>query len=71
MAPMEYTLMVYNSNGKGTVLWKSVFGSGNRHGKRKKTFNVEDAISIKVSFMRYMKWARVIIPIVFVEIEMV
>ena len=34
MAQMEYTLMVYSPNGKGMVLWKIVFRSGNRHGKR-------------------------------------
>ena len=34
MAPIEYALMVYSPNGKGMVLRKIVFRSGNRHGKR-------------------------------------
>ena len=32
MASMEYTLMVYNLNGKGLVLSKFVFENGNRCG---------------------------------------
>ena len=34
MAPVEYTPFVYSSSGKGTVLWKIHFRSGNGHGKR-------------------------------------
>ena len=34
MVPMKYNLLVYSPNGKGMVLWKVVFGRGNRHGKR-------------------------------------
>ena len=36
MAPSECNFMVYTPNGKGTVLLKIVFRSGNRHGKRQK-----------------------------------
>ena len=34
IVPIEYTLTVYSPNGKGMVLWKIIFGSGNGHGKR-------------------------------------
>ena len=34
LTPIEYALMVYSPNGKGMVLRKIVFRSGNRHGKR-------------------------------------
>ena len=34
LASMEYTPMVYSPNGKGMVLWKILFWSGNGHGKR-------------------------------------
>ena len=34
LTPIEYALMVYSPNGKGMVLQKIVFRSGNRHGKR-------------------------------------
>ena len=33
---MEHTFMVYSLHGKGMVLSKIVFRSGNRHGKDKK-----------------------------------
>ena len=36
MTPSECSFMVYTPNGKGTVLLKIVFRSGNRHGKRQK-----------------------------------
>ena len=41
---MEYTLMVYSPLGKGIVLSKIVFRSGNRHGKDKK-YIINDKIS--------------------------
>ena len=34
MAPMKYTPMVYSPNGKGMVLRKILFRSGNGLGKR-------------------------------------
>ena len=64
--PIEYTLMVYSPNGKVMVLWKIVFQSGNGLGKKlKKRYVIKDAMSVKISFMHYMKWARVILPVVF------
>ena len=39
MAPMEYTLMVYSSNGKGMVLYNILFWSGNGHSKDKRKYN--------------------------------
>ena len=55
MAPMEYTLKVYSPKGKGMLLRKIVFQSGNRHGKRLKKYNIKDTLSFKISFMHYMK----------------
>ena len=34
MVPMENTLIIYNPNKKGMILWKIVFRSGNRHGNK-------------------------------------
>ena len=48
--------MVYSLHGKGMVLSKIVFRSGNRHGKNKKKNIINDAISVKISFMDNMKW---------------
>ena len=36
MASLEHNFIIYSCNGKGMVLWKNVFPSGNRQGKRKK-----------------------------------
>ena len=47
MVPMEYISMVYSLNGKGMDLWKIVFRSGNRRGKRGKKYSIKDAMSIK------------------------
>ena len=33
--------------------------------KDKKKYVIKDAMSIKISFMHYMKWARVMLPVVF------
>ena len=38
MASLEYTLIIYNPNGKSMGLWNIVFSSGNRHVKRKKRY---------------------------------
>ena len=55
IAPMEYTLMAYSPNGKGTVLWKIVLWSGNGHGKWSEKYIIKDVMSVKVNFMYYMK----------------
>ena len=55
MAPMEYTLKVYSPKGKGMLLRRIVFQSGNSHGKRLKRYNIKDTLSVKISFMHYMK----------------
>ena len=55
MAPMEYTLKDYSPKGKGMLLRRIVFQSGNRHGKRLKRYNIKDTLSVKISFMHYMK----------------
>ena len=34
MVPMEYNNMVYSPNGKGAVLWKTLFRNRNGRGKR-------------------------------------
>ena len=34
MAPIKYILIIYGPNWKGMALWKTVFGIGDRHGKR-------------------------------------
>ena len=44
MSPIEYTLIVYSPNGKGIVLGRIIFGSGDRDCKRK----------------HYRKWARML-----------
>ena len=41
---------------KKTWFYERLFyESGNRHGKRLKRYNIKDAMSIKISFMHYMK----------------
>ena len=42
---------------------------GNRRGKILKKYSMKDIMSIKISFMHYMKWTRVIIPAFFEEFE--
>ena len=53
------------------VLLKIIFGSGNRHGKDKKKYIINDTISSKISFMDYMKWTIVMLLIAFEEFEVV
>ena len=36
-----------------------------------KKYSINDTISIKISFMHYMKWRRVMLPVVFEEFELV
>ena len=36
-----------------------------------KKYSIKDTMSIKISFMHYMQWTRVMLPIVFEEFEMV
>ena len=62
VAPMEYTLMVYSPNGRGMV---------KRYGQKIKKYRTKDTMSIKISFMHYMKWAIVMLPAVFEEFEIV
>ena len=73
IGPIEYILKVYGPNGKGIVLWKIVFRSGNRHGKRLKKYSIKDNTSIKISLL-CIAWsglARVMLGVVFKEFEMV
>ena len=73
MGPIEYILKVYGPNGKGIILWKIVFRSGNRHGKRLKKYSIKDNTSIKISLL-CIAWsglARVMLGVVFKEFEMV
>ena len=39
--------------------------------KDKKKYIAKDTMSVKISFMHYMKWIRVILPVVFKEFELV
>ena len=39
--------------------------------KDKKKYSVKEKVSIKIDIMHYMKWTRVILPIVFEEFEVV
>ena len=66
MSPMKYIPMVYRPNGKGMVLRKIIFRSGNGHDKRWKKYN-KKIMLIKISFMHYMKWTSVMLPVVFEE----
>ena len=34
-----------------------------------KKYSVKDTMSIKISFMHYMRWARVMFPVVFEKFE--
>ena len=43
---------------------KDFFSSGNGHVKRLKK-NIKDTMSIKISFIHYMKWVRIMLPVVF------
>ena len=52
--------MVYSPKGRDTVLC-------NRHGKRLK----KDSTKEKISSMHYMKWTRVMSPVVFEEFKLV
>ena len=55
--PMEYTPMGYSPNKKKhdfvMVSWQKI-----------KKCNIKDAMSIKISFMNYMKWVRAMLPLV-------
>ena len=55
--PMEYTPMGYSPNKKkhGFVMvsWQKI-----------KKCNIKDAMSIKITFMHYMKWVRAMLPLV-------
>ena len=42
-----------------------------RHGQKIKKYSIKDAMSIKISFIQYMKWTRVMLPAVFEEFEIV
>ena len=70
MAPMKYTPMVCSPSGKSMVLRKILFRSGNGPGKRWKKYN-KKIMSIKFSFMHYMKWTSVMLAVVFEEFELV
>ena len=63
--------MVYSPNERDMVLRKVAFRSGNCHGKRLKKYSINDAMSIKINFMHYMKWTRVMLPVVFQEFEII
>ena len=58
-APKKYVLMVHSPNGKGMVLRKIVL----------KKYSIKDTMRIKISFMHYMKSTRVMLPVVFEEVE--
>ena len=67
---MKYTPMVCSPSGKSMVLRKILFRSGNSPGKRWKKYN-KKIMSIKFSFMHYMKWTNVMLLVVFEEFELV
>ena len=71
MAPMEYVLKFYSSNPKGLVLRNILFRRDDCHGKRQKKYSIKDTMSIKISFMYYMKWTRVMLLVLFGEFEVV
>ena len=74
MASIEYTLIIYSTNGKDMFLWNIVFPSGNRHRKRLKRCTIKDTMSIKVNFILYrncITWTRVKLPVVFEDFDMV
>ena len=39
--------------------------------KDKQKYTIKDTMSIKISFMHYMKWIRVMLPVAFEEFELV
>ena len=39
--------------------------------KDKQKYIIKDTMSIKISFMHYMKWIRIMLPVVFKEFELV
>lgn len=65
MAPMEYTPIVYSrKNGKDMVLWNIFSRCVNGHSKRlKKKYSIKDTLSIKISFIHYIKWTRVMFSV--------
>ena len=65
MAPVKYILIIYSPNLKCMVLWKIVFEIGNAHGERLKKCSVKDIMSVKLSFMHYLKKTRVMLPVAF------
>ena len=69
IAPMEYTPMFYSPNGKDyfeRLLFEMVIGIA-----KDKKYSINNTISIKISFMHYMYWRRVMLPVVFEEFELV
>ena len=39
--------------------------------KDKKKYSIKEKVSIKIGIMHYIKWTRVILPVVFEEFEVV
>ena len=62
--------MGYRPNRKGMVLWRLFFEVLIIMVKHKKD-SIKDTMSIKISFTYYMKWARVMLPVVFKDFEVV
>ena len=51
---------------------KIIFRGGNCHRKKKLRMQYKRyTISIKISFVHYMKWTRAMLPVVFEEFQMV
>ena len=36
-----------------------------------KKYSIKDTMSVKISYMHYIKWTRVMLPVVFEEFELV
>ena len=70
MAPMEHTLMVYSPSRKDMVYERFFFEVVMVMVRDKKKYIMEDTMSINTSFMRYMKWIRVTLPVIFEEFEL-
>ena len=69
IAPMEYTPMFYSPNGKDyfeRLLFEMVIVIA-----KDKKYSINNTISIKISFMHYMYWKRVMLPVVFEEFKLV
>ena len=60
--------MVYDPNGKGIMApVEYILIVYSLNGK----YSIKDTMSIKISFIHYMKWTRVILPAAFEEFEIV